>query len=105
MVTVPLPILFQHLLKKVLNDETDILNNEIIYKSFISKYDKIKNIIIKSQSSNTPLLLISNSIIFFELITQKVGTGNLIQAQRDFFGSHGFNLIDSKRLLKNNWHK
>ena len=92
------------LLKKVLNNETDILNNEIIYKSFISKYDKIKNIIIKSQSSNTPLLLISNSIIFFELITQKVGTGNLIQAQRDYFGSHGFNLKDSKKLLKNNWH-
>jgi 6-phosphogluconate dehydrogenase len=92
------------LLKKVLKDHADILNNEIIDKNFVSKYDKIKKIIIKSQNSNTPLLLISNSIIFFELITQKVGTGNLIQAQRDYFGSHGFNLKDSKRLLKNNWH-
>ena len=93
------------LLKRILQDQTDILNSKIIYKNFISKYDKIKNIIMKSQKGNTPLMLISNSIIFFELITQKVGTGNLIQAQRDYFGSHGFNLKDSKRLLKNNWHK
>ena len=93
------------LLKEILKDQTDILNSRIVYKNFISKYDKIKNVIATIQKSNTPLLLISNSIIFFELITQKVGTGNLIQAQRDYFGSHGLNLKGSNRMLKYNWNK
>ncbi len=92
------------LLEKILKDQTDILNSSIIYKNFISEFDTIKNIITTSQKGNTPLLLISNSITFFELITQKVGTGNLIQAQRDYFGSHGVNLKDSNRLFKYNWN-
>jgi 6-phosphogluconate dehydrogenase len=92
------------LLVKILKDQTDILNSRIIYKNFISKFETIKNIITTSQKGNTPLLLISNSISFFELITQKVGTGNLIQAQRDYFGSHGVNLKDSNRLFKYNWN-
>ncbi len=91
------------LLVKILKDQTDILNSRIIYKNFISKFETIKNIITTSQKGNTPLLLISNSISFFELITQKVGTGNLIQAQRDYFGSHGINLKDSNKLFKYNW--
>ena len=92
------------LLVKILKDQTDILNSRIIYKNFISKFETIKNIITTSQKGNTPLLLISNSISFFELITQKVGTGNLIQAQRDYFGSHGVNLKDSNRFFKYNWN-
>ena len=92
------------LLEKILKDQTDILNSSIIYKNFISEFDTIKKIITTSQKGNTPLLLISNSITFFELITQKVGTGNLIQAQRDYFGSHGVNLKDSNRLFKYNWN-
>ncbi len=92
------------LLVKILKDQTDILNSRIIYKNFISKFETIKNIITTSQKGNTPLLLISNSISFFELITQKVGTGNLIQAQRDYFGSHGINLKDSNKLFKYNWN-
>ncbi len=92
------------LLVKILKDQTDILNSRIIYKNFISKFETIKNIITTSQKGNTPLLLISNSMSFFELITQKVGTGNLIQAQRDYFGSHGINLKDSNKLFKYNWN-
>ena len=93
------------LLVKILKDQTDILNSRIIYKNFISKFETIKNIITTSQKGNTPLLLISNSISFFELITQKVGTGNLIQAQRDYFGSHGINLKDSNKIFKYNWNE
>ena len=56
------------------------------------------------QKGNTPLLLLLNSVVFFELITQKSGTGNLIQAQRDYFGSHGVKLIKSNKILKYNWN-
>ena len=92
------------LFKEIFENGNDVLNDYKINKYFISKYNVIKKIIVKIQASSVPSLLISNSIIFFDLITQKEGTGNLIQAQRDYFGSHGFNLIDSKKLIKNNWN-
>ena len=91
------------ILKTILNDQKDIIKSKIVYKDFISKYNKIKNIINTMQKGSTPLLLISNSIMFFELITQKSGTGNLIQAQRDYFGSHGVKLKKSNKILKYNW--
>ena len=73
-------------------------------EDFISKYNKIKSVTNTMQKGNTPLLLLLNSVVFFELITQKSGTGNLIQAQRDYFGSHGVKLIKSNKILKYNWN-
>jgi len=92
------------ILIKVLNKQMDILNSKIVNEDFISKYNKIKSVINTMQKGNTPLLLLLNSVVFFELITQKSGTGNLIQAQRDYFGSHGVKLIKSNKILKYNWN-
>ena len=89
---------------KILNNQMDILNSKIVNEDFISKYDKIKSLINTMQKGNTPLLLLSNSVLFFELITQKSGTGNLIQAQRDYFGSHGVELKKGNKILKYNWN-
>ena len=92
------------ILIKILNKQMDILNSKIVNEDFISKYNKIKSVTNTMQKGNTPLLLLLNSVVFFELITQKSGTGNLIQAQRDYFGSHGVKLIKSNKILKYNWN-
>jgi len=43
-----------------------------------------------------PLGCISSAWHYFLAITQKQSNANLIQAQRDYFGAHGFKRTDSK---------
>ena len=41
-----------------------------------------------------PMICLSASLAYFDSYRQALGTANLTQGQRDFFGAHGFELID-----------
>ncbi len=41
-----------------------------------------------------PLVCLSASLSYFDSYRQARGTANLIQGQRDFFGAHGFEMLD-----------
>jgi len=40
-----------------------------------------------------PLLCLSSALSYFDSYRQGLGTANLIQGQRDFFGAHGFEIV------------
>jgi len=40
------------------------------------------------------MICLSASLAYFDSYRQALGTANLTQGQRDFFGAHGFELID-----------
>ena len=58
-------------------------------------------VLIYSIGKGIPIPCISSAWNYFKAITQARSSAYLIQAQRDFFGSHGFDLIDQKRERKN----
>ena len=50
-----------------------------------------------------PLICLSASLAYFDSYRQALGTANLTQGQRDFFGAHGFILIDREGEQHGKW--
>ena len=47
---------------------------------------------------------LSASLAWYDTMRRGRGTANLIQAQRDFFGAHGFARIDEKGKFHGDWN-
>jgi 6-phosphogluconate dehydrogenase len=72
------------------------------FKKLVSKGQKEwMNVLIYSIEKGIPTPCISSAWNYFKAITQARSSAYLIQAQRDFFGSHGFDFIDQKEEGKN----
>lgn len=50
-----------------------------------------------------PLICLSSSLAYFDSYRQARGTANLIQGQRDFFGAHGFIMMDREGEQHGDW--
>jgi 6-phosphogluconate dehydrogenase len=50
-----------------------------------------------------PMICLSASLAYFDSYRQALGTANLTQGQRDFFGAHGFELIDRPGEQHGTW--
>lgn len=72
--------------------------NLLEYSTIISSLQKclpsLKSIIIACIDNDIPTPCLTDSLTFFLSITTATSTSNLIQAQRDFFGSHTFQRND-----------
>jgi len=53
--------------------------------------------------SGLPVPSLSAALAWYDTMRQGDGTANLIQAQRDFFGAHGFERIDRPGKFHGNW--
>jgi len=54
----------------------------------------LRRVVAAAAARGLPLLALSGALAWFDTIRQARGTANLLQAQRDFFGAHGFERID-----------
>ena len=54
-------------------------------------------------SAGLPVLRLSAALGFYDSLRQSRGTTNLTQAQRDFFGAHGFRRIDRDGEFHGSW--
>jgi 6-phosphogluconate dehydrogenase len=50
-----------------------------------------------------PVPALTSALTYFDAYRQGRGTANLIQAQRDFFGAHGFERIDAPGAHHGPW--
>lgn len=50
-----------------------------------------------------PLPCLSASLAYFDSYRQALGTANLVQGQRDFFGAHGFERLDQPGTFHGKW--
>jgi 6-phosphogluconate dehydrogenase len=94
-----------NLFVQVLKENSSIIDSKEIQENIISKYEFIKKTIFEIQKLDIPFVLSTNALLAFKLYTQKDGSGNIIQAQRDFFGSHGYQTFDNNLLQKNDWEE
>ncbi len=55
------------------------------------------------RSPGSPIPALSSALSYFDTYRRGRGTANLIQAQRDFFGAHGFDRRDGKDIHHGPW--
>ncbi len=57
-------------------------------------HSALRKVVAAGALGEFPLVCLSASLSYFDSYRQARGTANLIQGQRDFFGAHGFEMLD-----------
>lgn len=81
--------------------------NLLLAPAFVERMSKaskgLRQIVAKAALAGLPLPALGSALSYFDSFTQALGTANLIQGQRDFFGSHGFKRIDKDGDFHGPW--
>jgi 6-phosphogluconate dehydrogenase len=64
----------------------------------------LRKIVALSATSGIPTPALSAALAYFDTYRRARGTANLIQAQRDFFGAHGFERLDGSGPHHGQWN-
>src|SRR5690606_30503689 len=74
------------------------LSNLLVAPSFVemmtAAHPALRIIVGRAALHGQPVPALSSALAYFDGYRQARGTANLVQAQRDFFGAHGFERID-----------
>ncbi|MDI6838250.1 MAG: NADP-dependent phosphogluconate dehydrogenase, partial [Rhizobiaceae bacterium] len=54
----------------------------------------LRRVVASAVTAGLPVPALASALSYFDSYRQARGTANLIQAQRDFFGAHGFERTD-----------
>ncbi|MBA2250257.1 MAG: NADP-dependent phosphogluconate dehydrogenase [Chitinophagaceae bacterium] len=79
-----------------------LLDNEVAQK-IQSKIDGLRNVVITATAADYPVNGLSATLNYFTTYCRDKLPTNLIQAQRDFFGSHTYERIDIPGVFHTNW--
>nr|WP_316654556.1 NADP-dependent phosphogluconate dehydrogenase [uncultured Gellertiella sp.] len=63
----------------------------------------LRRVVAAAITAGLPVPALASALGYFDAYRQARGTANLIQAQRDFFGAHGFDRLDGKDLHHGPW--
>ncbi len=63
----------------------------------------LRRVVAAAVTHGLPVPALSAALSYFDAYTQARGTANLIQAQRDYFGAHGFDRLDGKDSRHGPW--
>ena len=63
----------------------------------------LRRVVARAAEAGLPMPALSSALAYFDGYRQGRGTSNLIQAQRDFFGAHGFERIDAEGAHHGPW--
>jgi 6-phosphogluconate dehydrogenase len=66
-------------------------------------HPSLRRIVARASEAGLPVPALSSALAYFDQYRQGLGTSNLIQAQRDFFGAHGFERIDGPGAFHGPW--
>ncbi len=58
-------------------------------------HGNLRAVVSRASESGIPVPALSAALAYFDVYRQARGTANLLQAQRDFFGAHGFERVDT----------
>lgn len=63
----------------------------------------LRQVILKGVEGGLPLPCFSSALSYYDGYRSSRSAANLIQAQRDYFGAHGFERIDRDGLFHAHW--
>jgi 6-phosphogluconate dehydrogenase len=72
-------------------------------KMMKDSHGSLRSVISQAALAGAPTPALSNALNYFDTYRQARGTANLIQAQRDFFGAHGFERIGEEGAFHGPW--
>jgi 6-phosphogluconate dehydrogenase len=80
-------------------DENAALPNLLVAPKFVTMMSEaqaaLRSVTAQSAMAGLPMPALFSALSYFDSYRQGRGSANLIQAQRDFFGAHGFERIDT----------
>ena len=83
------------------------LPNLLLSPNFVSKIketvDAARELVAFGAQNGIPLPGLSNSLTYFDAYTSSKLPLNLIQAQRDYFGSHTYERLDREGIFHTEW--
>ncbi|MGB5498575.1 MAG: NADP-dependent phosphogluconate dehydrogenase [Maribacter sp.] len=83
------------------------LSHLLLDASFVDKIEptilSTRNLVSLATKNGIPLPGLTNSLLYFDAFTSKRLPLNLIQAQRDYFGSHTYERIDREGIFHTQW--
>ncbi len=83
----------------------NLLMTPYFMKSMKKEQSSLRAIVAQAAQIGAPVPALSNALSYFDGYRQGRGTANLIQAQRDFFGAHGFERIGETGAFHGPWGK
>ncbi len=84
---------------------TNLLNIPSISEKVKKTIPSLRRIVVTCTENGYPVPSLSAALSYFDTFIHDRGTANLIQAQRDFFGSHGFDRKDKISEPHGPWQK
>jgi 6-phosphogluconate dehydrogenase len=85
------------------------LQNLLLSPSFVEKVqstvDAARELVSYGAANGIPLPGLSNALTYFDAYTSSRLPLNLIQAQRDYFGSHTYERLDREGIFHTEWEK
>ena len=90
-------------LKKEFGENNDVFNLNTIFSTLNKNRASISNVLQITTKYNIPTPVLSASLNWFNNVTSVDNPSNMIQAQRDFFGRHKVQLIDSSNDINIDW--
>jgi 6-phosphogluconate dehydrogenase len=83
------------------------VDNLLMAPAFIAMmkeaHPSLRRIVARAAEAGLPVPALASALGYFDSYRQSRGTSNLIQAQRDFFGAHGFERIDADGTHHGPW--
>ena len=87
--------------------ENEALPNLLLAPSFIEKVKETvgaaRKLVAFGATNGIPLPGLSNALTYFDAYTSSRLPLNVIQAQRDFFGSHTYERLDREGIFHTEW--
>ncbi len=81
----------------------NLLLDKDIAKTINGMQDEIRKVAKTSIDFGVPIMAMSNAIAYFDAYRSERLPANLIQAQRDFFGSHTYERLDREGIFHTEW--
>ena len=85
------------------DDAVNLLMAPDFVKIMKSNHMALRQVVAAGATGEFPLPCLSAALSYFDGYRQANGTANLIQGQRDFFGAHGFEMIDRQGEQHGDW--
>jgi 6-phosphogluconate dehydrogenase len=89
-------------------DSAPETENLLVTRAFAALIEEahphLRRVVAKSVETGLPVPSLSAALAHFDTFRRGRGTANLIQAQRDFFGAHGFERVDREGSHHGAWN-
>ncbi len=83
------------------------VSNLLVAPDFVTlmqdAHGALRKVVAAGALGEFPLVCLSASLAYFDSYRMALGTANLIQGQRDFFGAHGFEMLDRPGEQHGHW--